>query len=52
MTLAADPQDNPPAETYMQNFSVSFEYPVIFTRDIFASANPLLADLAAEVLPR
>jgi 3-dehydroquinate synthase len=45
MTLAADPQDNPPAETYMQNFSVSFEYPVVFTRDIFAPANPLLADV-------
>ena len=32
-------------DVYHQAFSVPFEYPVYFTRDVFAEANPLLADV-------
>ena len=31
------------ADTYRQSFSVPYEYPVHFTRDLFAPENPLLA---------
>ena len=34
-----------PAETYDQSISVPFDYPVIFTRDLLAAGNPLLADV-------
>ncbi|MCD4825466.1 MAG: 3-dehydroquinate synthase [Phycisphaerae bacterium] len=51
MKLPTKPKDDSPArgqfaaETYRQSFSVSFDYPVIFTRDVFNPANPLLADV-------
>jgi len=32
---------------YWQRFSVPFEYPVVFTRHLFAPENPLLADVVA-----
>ncbi|MCU0841482.1 MAG: 3-dehydroquinate synthase [Thiobacillaceae bacterium] len=32
--------------TLQQRFSVDFSYPVIFTRDVFAPHNPVLADVA------
>ena len=31
-------------ETYNQDFRVPFDYPVVFTRDLFAEKNPALAD--------
>lgn len=31
--------------TYKQSFSVPFEYPVVFTRDVFNPENPVLADM-------
>ena len=34
-----------PADVYMQRFSVPVEYPVVFTRDVFAAENPVLADV-------
>ena len=38
--------DAPPAaDAYRQSFSVSFEYPVHFTREVFAADNQLLADV-------
>jgi len=37
---------------YWQRFSVSYEYPVAFTRDLFTPENPLLADVVALREPR
>ena len=34
-------------ETYVQSFSVAYEYPVAFTRGLFDPANPLLAETLA-----
>lgn len=31
--------------THLQRFAVSFEYPVVFTRDVFDPANPVLVDI-------
>ncbi len=31
-------------ETYQQRFSVDFEYPVVFTHDVFQGSNPILAE--------
>ncbi len=46
MTLSSDQNNSAdyPAETHSQAFSVPFEFPVIFTRDLLAADNPLLAD--------
>jgi 3-dehydroquinate synthase len=37
---------------YWQRFSVPYEYPVAFTRDLFTPENPLLADVVALREPR
>lgn len=40
--------DCPPApvsQVYHQRFSVAFDYPVVFTHDVFAPANPALAEV-------
>jgi 3-dehydroquinate synthase len=34
-----------PTDCHMQNFTVSFDYPVYFSRDIFHPENPLLASV-------
>ena len=48
-----DPKDSPNApdaiETHMQSISVAFEYPVIFTRGLFAPSNLLLADVLSRL---
>jgi 3-dehydroquinate synthase len=31
--------------THIQRFAVAYEYPVVFTRDVFDPANPVLADI-------
>src|SRR5215218_961135 len=31
--------------THLQRFAVSFEYPVVFTRDVFDPASPVLVDI-------
>lgn len=31
--------------TYLQRFTIAYEYPVVFTRDLFAPANPVLIDV-------
>jgi 3-dehydroquinate synthase len=31
--------------THVQRFAVAYEYPVVFTRDVFDPANPVLADI-------
>lgn len=33
--------------TFVQRFSVSYEFPVYFTRDVFSEANPILAEALA-----
>lgn len=47
-SAAAQAQEAPPADqapaTYLQRFSVPYEYPVVFTRDLFAPRNPVFAD--------
>ena len=45
--LPRHPADSPrfPAEVYLQRITVPFEYPVCFTRHLFAPENPLLADV-------
>jgi hypothetical protein len=40
-----------PAHTYLQSFTVAYEYPVAFTRDLFAPANRVLVDTPARVEP-
>ena len=46
LTLSSSESDSSgyPAEVHCQSFAVPFEFPVIFTRSIFAAGNPLLAD--------
>jgi 3-dehydroquinate synthase len=39
--------DDAATRLYWQRFSVPYEYPVAFTRKLFASENPLLADVLA-----
>lgn len=38
------PRSNEHATLHMQSFAVRFEYPVVFTQQVFAGANPALAD--------
>lgn len=47
MTLSANENDSPPypAEVHSQSLTVPFEFPVIFTRNVFAADNPLLAEV-------
>lgn len=47
MIPVSDTNDPSPhaAETYQQSLTVTFEFPVVFTRDLFAADNPLLADV-------
>jgi 3-dehydroquinate synthase len=40
-----------PAHTYLQSFSVAYEYPVVFTRDLFAPANRVLVETLARLEP-
>ena len=40
-----------PADTYVQRFTAAFEYPVIFTRDVFSPGNPSLAEVLARLEP-
>jgi len=46
MITDGEPDSKSPyaAEVYRQEIAVPFEYPVYFTRQVFASDNPLLAD--------
>ena len=45
MPDASEAMPTPAADhIYRQRFSVSYDYPVIFTRDLFAPANPALRD--------
>lgn len=37
--------------SYRQTFSVRYEYPVVFTRDLFATSNAVLADTLAHGAP-
>lgn len=39
------------AGTIVQRFTVSFEYPVVFTRDVFAPTNPVLAETLGRLEP-
>ena len=38
---------NAATKLYWQRFSVPYEYPVAFTRHLFAPENPLLAEVVA-----
>jgi 3-dehydroquinate synthase len=40
-----------PTHTYLQSFTVAYEYPVVFTRDLFAPANRVLVDTLARMEP-
>ena len=45
MTLSPNENKLPyPADVHVNSFAVSFEYPVVFTRGVFAADNPLLAE--------
>ena len=37
------------AQIYVQQFTVAYEYPVVFTRDLFAPANPAFTEALARV---
>ena len=40
-----------PAHAYLQRFTVAYEYPVAFTRDLFAPANRILVETLARLEP-
>ncbi len=42
---------DPPADAILQRVSVSFEYPVVFTRGVLAADNPVFADTIARLEP-
>jgi 3-dehydroquinate synthase len=48
---APDTDREAAAGTIVQRFTVSFEYPVVFARDVFAPANPVLAETLARREP-
>jgi 3-dehydroquinate synthase len=39
------------ADVYLQRFTAAFEYPVVFTRDVFSPHNPVLADVLTRLEP-
>src|SRR5262249_30037799 len=39
------------ADVYVQRFTTSYEYPVVFTHDVFAPDNPALADVLTRLEP-
>jgi 3-dehydroquinate synthase len=40
-----------PTHTYLQRFTVAYEYPVAFTRDLFAPANRVLVETLTRLEP-
>jgi 3-dehydroquinate synthase len=38
-----------PPHTYLQKFTVRYEYPVLFTRDVFSPANPIFVETLARL---
>jgi 3-dehydroquinate synthase len=48
---AAEQVTEAPTQTYVQRFTVAYEYPVVFTRDLFAAANPVFAQTLARQEP-
>jgi 3-dehydroquinate synthase len=50
--LMLDPEHNAPwMDTRVQSFSVRFDYPVHFTRDLFDPSNPCLRDVVSRIEP-
>lgn len=46
--IAAVEAAAPASDSYTQRFSVSYEYRVVFTRDVFAGGNPVLAEILTQ----
>ena len=40
-----------PAHTFLQRFTVAYEYPVAFTRDLFSPTNRALVETLAQLEP-